>query len=305
MSNKDTYHDQVSDVRAEVIVAMLLREQHIKDEQLVVSNKGHHKRSFSNDIHKIDGNHFMSDGYQLQVQLNRDGLYDAIPEAFFHQREHAVTGYNQARLMSEQYKRQKAEEKEARDFFAPIENEIFLQRVNIERKELDALSKLNQYDLSLPFFGLNNLDASMPEHMCRKWVALLPYVSEITGDMERIRQCAEFFLEEKVQLVNLPSKITSGTAQSCKMGDCILGNNMLLGNSFDACFEHVELLIKQIPRNKVEFYTPGQTYARFIDLFIEVFTPLHIDFTWRVDVLNTGDWRLGDDACRLNFTTTI
>jgi len=305
MSNKGTYDDQISDVRAEVIVAMLLREKNIKSDQLVVSNKGVHKRSFSNDIHRIDENHFMSGGYQFLVQLNRDGIYDVIPEAFFHPSRNNEKGSNQARVMSEQYKRRRNEEKEARDFFAPIENEFFLQRVNIENTEVQALSKLHQYDLSLPFFGLNSRDKLMPDYLCRKWAALLPYVSEITGNMEYLKQCAEFFLEQKVELVNRPSKISQKDFDSSKMGSSILGEDMLLGDCFNACFKHIELLVKEIPSSKALLYIPGQAYARFIDIFIEVFTPLNVDFTWRAEVLNTEPWTLGEDACRLSFTTTI
>lgn len=305
MSNRVTCKDQVSDVRAEVLVAMLLREKNIKADHIAVSNKGAHKRTFSNDIHKIDRNYFRSDGYQFLIQLNRDGVYDAIPEAFFHLQGQDENGCDQARLMSDQYKRHKSEEKEARDFFAPIENEIFLQRVGIENAEVKALYKLHEYDLSLPFFGLNSIDESMPDHLCRKWVALLPYISEITGDLEQIRQCAEFFLEEKVQLLKSSPKLTREDTKSSRVGDCILGGDMLLGNCFDACFTRVELLVGPISRAEAKLYIPRQINARFLDIFIEAFTPLNIDFTWRVKVLNTGDWVLGNDECRLNFTTTI
>lgn len=305
MSNKVTCKDQVSDVRAEVLVAMLLRDKNIKADHVAVSNKGAHKRTFSNDIHKIDKSHSMSDDYRFLIQLNRDGVYDAIPEAFFHLQEQVENGYDQARFMSEQYKRHKSEEKEARDFFAPIENEIFLQRVGIENNEVKELYKLHQYDLSLPFFGLNSIDESMPAHLCRKWVALLPYISGITGDLEQIRQCAEFFLEEGVQFVKAPSKLTREETRNSRIGDCILGGDMLLGNCFDACFTHIELIVGPVSRSKAKHYTPNQTYARFIDIFLEVFTPMSIDFTWRVEVENTGDWILGEDEYRLNFTTTI
>ena len=305
MPHRNKYYNQTSDIRAEVIVAMLLREHQIRDDQLVVKNKGNHKRSFSHDIHKIGGSRTILDGHHFQVQLNRDGIYDMIPEAFFHQKKQGAASSSPVQLMTEEYKRQKAEEKEARNFFAPIENEIFLQRVEIERKEVEVLSKLNQYDLSIPFFGLNSLDSSMPEELCRKWIALLPYVSDITGNSEQIRQCAEFFLEEKVQLLSLPSKQNQANSLSSKVGDCVLGGDMLLGDCFNPCFKHVELLIGPISPSKAIQYTPNQTYARFIDLFIEVFTPMSVDFTWRVEVMKTSDWVLGEDEYRLNFTTTI
>ncbi|MCH5720992.1 hypothetical protein [Niabella hibiscisoli] len=86
-------------------------------------NKGGFKKGFSNDVEQVlieeSGNRV-----SFEMALNRDGIYDLLPEGLFHQSK-GNTRVNSVQDAVEEHKQFKEEEKLARKFFTPLEQLLF------------------------------------------------------------------------------------------------------------------------------------------------------------------------------------
>ena len=114
------------DLKAEVLFGALLKS-HVDDLNITINPKGLFYRKFSKD--KMSINRDVLDTDVLNLDISRDGFYDVLPESISH-------NYRNTDLYSnpvEEFKTRKKEEKDARNFFNPIENELFRFRYAIEK----------------------------------------------------------------------------------------------------------------------------------------------------------------------------
>ena len=98
---------------SEAVCAELL--QKVSFDNIKTSQAGSFKKSFSNDIEKFELEEYR-DSAEFKITLNRDGIYDLLPEGLFHQ----TLGGKKIRTVLEavtENKRFKDEEKNARKFF--------------------------------------------------------------------------------------------------------------------------------------------------------------------------------------------
>ena len=141
------YADQLtrlrSDVRLEVILAELYFEGFDPKKDLLVHPVGLFERSYRKDIGepRVGNPDVYGEGdasidpdrrAYLNIKVNRDGLYDYLPEGLFHQPSNEAS--NQKEVfddIDEQARRQRG----ARQFFQPIEQEFYLQGLLMELEE--------------------------------------------------------------------------------------------------------------------------------------------------------------------------
>ena len=134
---KDLVQQLKNDLKAEVIVASWMEER--RDTKVVLQPKGLFARGFDRDIQNV---HYDSQRADLKLDLNRESLYDSLPEGLFHK---AGSGkpqpYKDPSLMVSESRRLSREEKDARKFFLAYEQEMYRQRVQlelVERRSLDG-----------------------------------------------------------------------------------------------------------------------------------------------------------------------
>ena len=118
-------------LKAEALCAALLEHGYAFDD-LILKRLGTFKRSFSNDIEAVSARADNTEG-RLEISLNRDSLYDRLPEGLFHQPRGKGSGAAVTEMVKE-FRRYREEEKEARKFFQPIEQEIFRYSVAVEEE---------------------------------------------------------------------------------------------------------------------------------------------------------------------------
>jgi hypothetical protein len=117
------------DIKAEVIIADLI-ENKVNPADIVFIPDGSFKRNYTHDILFAEVRKLNNSQQVVNIHTSRDGLYDSLPEGLFHEQTHErITS---GKDMAEDSKKLKLEEKEARNFFLPFENEIFFQRVILE-----------------------------------------------------------------------------------------------------------------------------------------------------------------------------
>ena len=111
------------DIKAEVIAAEII-ENGLSPAEIVIIPDGSFRRKYSKDV--ISAEVIKSDDGQkvLGIHVTRDGLYDSLPEAIFHDlsTQPLTSGHEMAKLS----KMQKNEEKEARLFFFHLKTKYFI-----------------------------------------------------------------------------------------------------------------------------------------------------------------------------------
>src|ERR1039457_2548459 len=131
----------LNDIRAEAVAADII-EKGMNPADIVIINDGSFRRNFSRDINYGEVINLDNGQQVLGLHITRDGLYDSLPEGVFHEQsiEPLTSGHDMAKLS----KSQKTEEKYARKFLLPFENEIFYHRIQLEIEEKNLLYRFSE-----------------------------------------------------------------------------------------------------------------------------------------------------------------
>jgi hypothetical protein len=264
------------DIRAEVLMADLI-ENGLSADEFVVIPAGTLKRKYSTDIRKAEVLKATPGKPVLVIQVNRDGIYDALPEGLFHSPpEKPMKGASEMSLESKKLKR---EEKEARNFFLPFENEVFLHHISLELAERRILRQFSQnlFDEISPEFW--NFDKTLHPEYISKLILLLHHAHKIAGNFELTRLSLEMVLEEKVNIKVHPSGKVSekketkhGLNGSC-LGNVRLGMDFICDEHFTDLMPVLEVQIGPITKTPVTDYIGSGKLSGFLHCFYNYFIP--------------------------------
>jgi len=265
------------DIRAEVVANELLASKNVHQEEIVVSNQGQFSRAYRSDIL---GATIQDDNYNRQefinIQLSRDSIYDALPEGIVHSLSENSADKSVKQMIRE-HKHQKKQEAEARDFFAPFENEIFHYRTKIENVERDFLYKLNGSKPLEFFYDFWGLSPVYPAVLVSKFIQLLPYAYKIVGDIDLACRCLSSIIEEKVSYATTTSKEYSEENEQIKLGENRLGVDFISGKNYIDYSLNLTLKIGPIKNKSFDNYMNNGEIHLFIDCFCEHFFPIEVE----------------------------
>lgn len=252
------------DLKAERILLELHKNTDLADEDFIVENSGSFKRGFSRDVLKYKKH----DEKKILLTLSRSGIYDTLPEFFFHQNEKNSfdSSFGTGRL------KRKKEEKEARLFFSPIENELFTQSINIYKKEQSLLD--NFYELKNDFvLNFWNLQKHKKNPYILKLAKLLPHCHKISGDLNLIQDCLEKVLELPVEIVKKFKPFS--IKHQKRNNELTLGMNLVANSKkSNVLAPFLEFKIGLIDNKKLNKVHKNTDLSKFLELFYSYFLPL-------------------------------
>jgi hypothetical protein len=258
------------------MLVAVLAEQRIDPVEVLAAYSGQFRRNWTRDIERSTIQHLETDEEMLCLHLNRDGIYDTLPELLFHNNFEAEN--QSAEDMAKDSMRLKAEEKESRSFFQPFENEIFLQRVQLAMKENQLLKSIYTEFLTgiIPDFWI--ADNELPEDYLARLKKLLPLADRITGDFTLTGQSLEFILKEKVEVTSHAyNKGDIDYFESGILGTSMLGVDTICGNHVNGFLDDLIFTIGPIINNETnELVKNGRMY-KFLDCFYGYFIPFELD----------------------------
>ncbi len=284
------------DLKAEVLVAALLDGgNELKD--FLISYEGQLQRSWSKDIAFTDVAKLETGDQRVMLHLNRDGIYDMLPEAIFHsdQDKDFVSG----KEMAKDSMKLRMEEKETRSFFQPFENEIFFQRVRLSERE----NQLGRELFPRMIMGLVpdfwNISEDLPEDYVHRMVRLLPLAHRIAGSTELTSGSLEFILKEKVNITSVD--ISAGvdeedTLRFCGiLGSTYLGFDSICGNRVSGDLRKFIIRIGPVQYSQTDELIKNGWMEKFLKCFYDFFIPVGVDTETRY-LLNSedGSFILGD-----------
>lgn len=293
------------DFLAEVVASHILANEKINDSNVYVHLLGVFQRFFSKDVQKVDIHQNASGEKEWELFLHREGFYDLLPEGLFH--SHPRKYFKDRRETIEEFRLHRSEEKSARQFFMPLEQEFFkhlLQKEIFEQNFYYAPETIQEF---IDFYHLNALDLDMYQKASLFFI--MPYASLIAGNLNLTETCFEIILQEKVQMkTQFTSVIKTYLNEIPDLGTIALGMDSTLG--YDVIDGNPQLIIEVGPLYKSDSllsYLFGLN-RKLIDWLIALF--IQADLTSHVRILlNKQDeaFIMGEKSyeSRLSYSTSL
>lgn len=301
-------HNSNEDIRSEVIVSDLLASG-MHTEDISVRFAGQLKRPCSRDIADIRLAPQGKRNQQLEIILNRDSIYDTLPEGMFHQ----PSAENQSLSVSsmvEEYHQQQQEEEEARQFFAPFENELFLQRTFTESEEFRQLSQIQQSQLDPSVLAQLGIDPGLPQAFTATFLRILPYLSHIAGDLVKTEQLFSLLLDDPIRLKADSCARAEKGGHLPLLGDATLGDDLTAGNTLLPDHNIFRLTVGPVSREKLPGYADEGWKAAALQTLINFVIPIEWEITVQIEITKeeARSFSLNDEdrtRARLGYTTSL
>ncbi|MGO4708761.1 type VI secretion system baseplate subunit TssG [Chryseobacterium sp. 2TAF14] len=273
------------DIRAEVLINNLLKNNDIAESEYIISKEGQFSRAYRFDVLNTDVVDYDFDAKDLlKLELSRDSFYDMLPENMVHTPRNDTPEKDVDRMIRE-YQVQKKQQKAARTFFQPFENEIFSYGVEIEGFEQEFLSELNGFLTPEMFYNFWGITKDLPPILVSKFIRILPYAYKIVGNIELACEILSSLIEEKVTINNNGHQRYQDEDQSILLGESRLGLELITGNSYDDYSSHFNLQIGPLERSNFSDYIHDGVMKRFVDLFYEYFFPIEVEIVTTILLL--------------------
>lgn len=300
----DNYRNLTSfDSKAELLFDALMSAG-ISDLDISIKNNGLFYRRYSKDILNVTKD--VNDSNVVNIALSRDGIYDIMPESLTHN-----YGANDDREDPiEEFKQRKREEKEARNFYNPLENELFRFRHDIEKYEADFFSTLNLGGIADIIRIILGIEDIIPDKLAVKlFYAFMKQKNSVIQDIDHITKILENILLEKVSYKTSNIKLEYVYDIESHNNDMIMGINTTLESNENIFLKKYNFIIGPLVNpDNLPYYFNGQVLEAFLNTFFNLFIPFQSQFSFTIR-LNTKDELFSMDdtlyKSRLGISTVL
>ncbi len=264
------------DMRAEVLIALWLQNQRITPDEVIIQPEGTFKRDYSRDVLQIEEQPIGRSRFTT-VHLSREGLYDMLPEAVFHQTDRKVRrSVEEAAEESERYRR---EEKEARRFFLPLEQEYYRQRIWLEFDELKYWfnsARPENMAMLLRFWGIE--EGLFNREQSVFLLSLVPQLHRMVGDLETTAQCLQILVGEPVRIETTQCRPVRLAAELVSwLGATELGVDWTLGDRWYSDEPALQVTVGPVAGEALPSLLPGGDKRRQLSTLYGFFFPAGTD----------------------------
>lgn len=303
----DLLHQMQSDIRLEVVLTDLVIDSLSLEDVLIVSNSLF-KRSYHHDIEKtVEVEYGHARKRKLSILVNREGMYDRLPEDLFHQPTDSQNYFDKERIIQE-IKVQNELEKASRLFFLPFENEFYRQRVKLESEERKFLFETNSHLSGELFNDLWDLPDFLDDSQKSKLGVLMPVLNKIVGDLEMTTFIMERITGDALEIREGPPG-TSILMDEPRLGRMVLGvDGILAGQLRDLRSSFTLRIFLSRPEDLADFMPGGKKIA-IHEFLCNLLIPFETDFVFELDFTRTSVSFVAENETyylgRLNYTTVI
>ncbi len=264
-------------LKAETVLAELMSNG-IAETELKLHFESSFKKVFRTDINKISYNHFNDDVQRgsLEVYVNRDSLYDLLPEGVFHQPLAATAGANLSSMIADS-RRLKKEEKMARQFFAPFDQQFLLFSTLVEQEERYWLKNIEAGNFTKDPYTFWDIPSTIPYPVATTLSAILPWAYLIKGNQPYIAKALEMVLQKKVSIHTITQLYQPASTAPRAIEDMYLGEDAVLGYGY---FDETiiwKITIHNISGAEMQEYIPGGKMGNLITYINDIFLPVEIE----------------------------
>ncbi len=256
------------------VVAGELADNGVPFDAILFKNLGIFRRFVSKEIETIRYESEDNEAGQLLFELNREGLYDMLPEVVFHagrKKEHESD--------SDLFKAQKAEEVEARKFFSPIENEFARRLLYFDVIERDMCMAGNT-EKNREFFEYFFGDSSMLNDMQVLVLCyILPLSYKICSETTVIASTLTRILGYKTSLTKQfrKERKQGDQIQAGSLGQSVIGVDCILSDGCDMSGFVYRICVEGIPPANFPEFSEGGIHRNVIDFILPYFFAANAD----------------------------
>ncbi|HLO57289.1 MAG TPA: hypothetical protein VK179_00970 [Bacteroidales bacterium] len=215
------------DYLAEVVVSHLLSGQKAPA-GVTVRLLGIFRRFFSHDVEKITSRTNTRNEQEWDIFLHREGFYDILPEGFFHTTSRKY--FKDHNETVTEFSLHKTQEKNARLFFMPLEQEFYRHLVNKENFEQDFYFSPESIREFVDFFNLDEF--GLDPYQKASLFFIMPYISSIAGNLALTETCLEIIIQEIIRIKQENNRAIKYTGSALPVGQMHLALESTLGESF-------------------------------------------------------------------------
>lgn len=286
MSNVETWKKELrglkADIRVEVVLAGLLQDGAGVD-KILVQATGWGKRTYRREIDTIEEEEQGPWKNKKTVfYIHRGGLYDQLPEDLFHAFP-ATDRQRDDTDMARVSRRQKEIENGIRQFFQPLDNEFYLQRVVLELEERKFLFETNGEAGTELLDQLWDLPSFLSARQKSRWGIVLPQVYRWQGDRAIAAYVLSTVTGNKVAIHPRPPA-SCYLDEGPLLAECRLGEDLVLGGIVTALQEGITVRVDVEGVKMLPAYLPGGSrhllYA-YLCQYLLPFEP-ELYFEWRL-----------------------
>lgn len=260
------------DYKAGVVAAELI-DNGVDADIISFKNLSIFKRFISREIEEVKWEQRDNDTDQLVFFINREGLYDMLPEAITHGQFENKKGEGN----HDQFLKQKLEEKNSRKFFSPIENEFAARALYFDIIERELFQNSNAQRNRAFFEFFFERSSSLSDEQVITLMYILPLSHRIRADIKLIGITLSRILNCKAEVKKKAlSASRYGNKEAIRqtlLGEGTLGVNTVVSDNWLHYHYRYELHIYNIPKNNYRHFMPLGKHHNVIKFIEPYFFP--------------------------------
>ncbi|PAW92067.1 hypothetical protein CKK33_00575 [Mucilaginibacter sp. MD40] len=269
-----------TDFKAVTLAAELIEQGEVDADKVIILPAGAEERAYAKEVREL-GSYISAyrDRQMTSIRINREGLYDMLPEGLFHAPPQPSESLDEEGMIKDIATRRE-EEKHARAFFAPFEAELYHVRTIVELYE-SRLDKKSEYNELVNIFltewrefnCFDNKQMVMLMHVLpviHEQRNNLPFISNVLGIMFQMPFKLQYHIKEAE-----PS--SAAKALQTQLGQGTLGVNFIAGFVQEP-EEELSITIGPLDAKQMLSFLPGTRSARALEVLLSYFIPLQTTY---------------------------
>lgn len=286
------------DFKASVVAAELV-DNAIAPDTFFFKNRSTFKRPVSRDIEDIFWNDSDDSLSQLIFELNREGIYDMLPEAVVHNQTRKVAPGEERKLGNELRK----QERDARQFFSPLENEFHHRSLKLDTIERELL-KNNNPKRNREFFNYFFEDSSMlTDQQLVVLMHILPLSHKICSDLRLVSLTISKILNYKTTVSGrwIQRKHVLPEESALTLSHATLGTDAILNDHFSVPTRYFDVCISGIPTNEYAHFNGWGKHLNVLRFILPYFFPAGADYGISLQCVHEEASLVADDSSTTSF----
>ncbi|MGB3852131.1 MAG: type VI secretion system baseplate subunit TssG [Tunicatimonas sp.] len=250
---------------------------------VLVCPQGSFSRSYRDDIVAVMPPVGSSEA--LRVNVAREGLYDMLPEGVFHDTRPRGAGIDTEAAVQEVEQNQR-EEREARHFFLPLEQEFYRQKIAIEHQEHAFHQPARPSSEAGGLLRkLWQIPTDLPTAQQQGFLYLAPHLHRLAGRLPDVQRCLSLLLPVPVRLTTAyPTSPVAVDGDVTALGEATLGLDAVLGDTLDDPWPYWQLTLGPVPGKLLLQFLEGGALHRFISWLAGYLLPAGVDYHTDIEV---------------------
>lgn len=297
---KQVNNELFTDYKAVAHAADLIERRVIDADRIEVIPIGADKRAYAKEIE--DTVEYFSEKRlqdRTRILVNREGLYDMLPEGLFHRPPRGSSGMDEEGMIKD-IRERREEEKQARLFFSPFDAELNHARIITElyENQLDkktTYGNLNQiFEYSWKEFSLLNKEQSII------WMHLLPEIQQKRNDIDFTSKVLSALFNLSITIISnhkRPKPLPIADGLQMQLGKSALGIDTIIGKDFIPENESISINIGPSSPHHLISFMPGEKNREILDMALSYLIPMDTEID--IDLITASDYQesvLSDDG---------